>query len=240
MSEQVFSEFLAAFYGRCFAHLKVGGPIYVAHADGEPSFTFRQEFRQAGFKYATCLIWRKNQATLGRSDYQYQHEPILYGWKPGGGHCWYGGRKKKSIAGFGDPPLFSRQEDGSWHIRYGEELLVISGTDVKVASLVPSIISIEKPLRSALHPTMKPVALIEHYLLNSSRPGDIVLDPFGGSGSTLIACERRGRCCRTIELDPRFADVIVRRWQEFTGRQAALEDGRTLADLEAQRGVHAG
>ncbi len=101
MSGKEFNHFLAAFYKQIFAALKPGGPVYVAHADGLPSVTFRQQFVAAGFKYGTCLIWRKNHSTFGRSDYHYRHEPILYGWKPGSAHCWYGGRKRTTMLEFG-------------------------------------------------------------------------------------------------------------------------------------------
>ncbi|MCB2218073.1 MAG: DNA modification methylase [Desulfobulbaceae bacterium] len=239
MSEAEFCAFLADFYRNSFSFLKKGGAIYVAHADGEPSFAFRNEFRAAGFKYSTCLIWRKSQATIGRADYHYQHEPILYGWKPGAGHCWYGGRKRRSIVEFGDPPLFTQQPDGSWLLRYGDEILMVTGTNVSVTSFMPTIVSVDKPARSELHPTMKPVALIEWFVLNSSCPGDIVLDAFCGSGSTLIACERRRRRCRALELDPRFADVIVRRWQDFTKKVAVMADGFSFDEIKEFRLAHA-
>ena len=135
-------------------------------------------------------IWAKNTFTLGRSDYQRQYEPILYGWKEGAEHFWCGARDQ------GDVWFFN------------------------------------KPQKNHLHPTMKPVELVERAVRNSSKTRDIVLDPFGGSGSTLIACEKTGRQARLIELDPRYVDVIVKRWQDFTGKMGIrIEDGRLFNDL---------
>ena len=240
MTPAEFEGFLHGFFTQAYAALKPGGPLYVAHADGQPGALFRTQFEAAGFHLATCLIWRKHQATLGRSDYQYQHEPILYGWKPGAAHCWFGGRKQKSIIDFGEPPLFVAIDRNAYQIRFNNEVLVVTGTDLKVESLMPSIISIDKPAHSESHPTMKPVALVEHCLLNSSRRGDVVLDGFGGSGTTLIACELLGRRARILELDEKFADVIICRWQEYTGRRATLECGTMYNDLAEARQENAG
>ncbi len=143
---------------------------------------------------STFLIWAKNTFTLGRSDYQRQYEPMLYGWKSGGGHYWCGDRDQGDV----------------W--------------------------SIAKPRVNDLHPTMKPVELVERAIGNSSQRGQIVLDPFAGSGSTLLAAEKLGRHARLIELEPRYVDVIVRRWQKFTGGTALLDgDGRTFAELAQSR-----
>jgi len=140
------------------------------------------------------LIWAKSHFTLGRSDYQRQYEPILYGWRQGATRFWCGARDQGDVWCF------------------------------------------PKPAANDLHPTMKPVALIEQALVNSSREQELVLDPFGGSGSTLLACQKTGRHGRVIEIDPLYVDVIVRRWQEFTGREAMLEaDGRTFAAVAEQR-----
>ena len=140
------------------------------------------------------LIWLKNNIVLGRCDYNYKHEPILFGWADS--HRYYGKGQFQS-----------------------------------------SVWEVPKPMQNKLHPTMKPVELIENALLNSSAEGDIVIDLFGGSGSTLIACEKTGRVCRMMELSPRYVDVIVRRWQEFTGWQATLEDGgKMFAQVKEERG----
>ena len=227
MSEEEFFAFLFSFYQQVINCLKPGGPIYVAHADGHPSAAFRQMFIKAGFYYSTCLIWKKSHSTLGRADYHYQHEPILYGWKPGVAHCWYGGRKRKSIIELGDQSLFTLLAGGGYSIVVNNEELIVTGKDLQVESVVPSVMSFDKPLQSDLHPTMKPVALVEHCLINSSCFGDVVVDSFGGSGTTLIACEDRKRKARIIEMDTKFADVIIRRWQEYTVLLAIDECGKT-------------
>ena len=217
-----FRDFLSGAYGCAFAALKPGAAIYVAHADTE-GLNFRATFRAAGFKLSGCLIWRKDSLVLGRSDYQWQHEPILYGWKPGSRHRWYGGRKLTTMIDLDQERMpFKRRDDGRYEIRMGDTVMVIDGT-ATIEELVPSVINEPKPKRSDGHPTMKPVALIERMLRNSARPGDIVLDLFGGSGSTLMAAERLGMCARLSELDPGYCDVIVARWEAYTGRKAVLE-----------------
>jgi len=223
MGDAAFLEFLRAAFGAMFTAVKPGGAIYVAHADTE-GFNFRRAFIEAGFKLSGVLIWRKDSLVLGRSDYQWQHEPILYGWREGSRHRWYGGRKLTTVQDTGEQSPFQRADDGSWVVRVGDRALVIRG-DVKVEEVVPSVINESKPKRNDVHPTMKPVALIERMLRNSARPGDLVLDPFGGSGSTLVAADRLGMSARLIELDPKFGDVIIRRWQDYTGRRAERDDG---------------
>jgi len=181
-----FEQFL---YDACVNLLSVcKGAVYVCMSSSELD-TLQSAFRKAGGKWSTFVIWAKNTFTLGRSDYQRQYEPILYGWKEGAEHFWCGARDQ------GDVWFFN------------------------------------KPQKNDLHPTMKPVELVERAVRNSSKTRDIVLDPFGGSGSTLIACEKTGRQARLIELDPRYVDVIVKRWQDFTGKTATREDGRNFQDL---------
>jgi DNA modification methylase len=182
MDADAFGAFLAAAFGRAFEALKPGAPAYVAHADTE-GLAFRRAFVEAGFKLSACLVWRKNSLVLGRSDYHWQHEPVLYGWKPGKAHRWYGGRDKTTV------------------------------------------IDVDRQSRSDLHPTTKPVALITAMLTNSVVPGDVVLDLFGGSGSTLIACEQIGAGARLLELDPRFVAVTLQRFVDATGGQPELEPG---------------
>ncbi len=226
MSDKEFYGFLLAAFQNMVSCLLKGGGVYVCHADtGLTGITFRRAFMDAGIKMSACLVWRKNQAMLGRSDYQWQHEPILYGWKKGSAHSWYGGRKKKSIQELLGTGLFTMLKKNEFQFNFGGEMFVIRGKDVSVESLVSSVIFVEKPLKSKLHPTMKPIALIERFLNNSSRAGNIVLDPFGGSGSTVIACEKNARFARVMELDPKYTDVIVTRWQDFTGNEAILEGG---------------
>lgn len=223
LDDKAFYDFLLAVFGALWAWMKPGAAIYVAHADTE-GLNFRGAFKACGFKLSGVVIWRKDSLVLGRSDYQWQHEPILYGWKAGSRHRWYGGRKQTTVVDLGDGSPFTANPDGTWTIRVGDRALVVAG-DAQVQELVPSVINEPRPKRNDVHPTMKPVALIERMLKHNARPGDLVLDPFGGSGSTLIAADRLGMCARLIELDPLYCDVIVQRWQDFTGRTAALADG---------------
>lgn len=218
LSDKVFYDFLLGFYSATFAWMKPGAAIYVAHADTE-GLNFRGAFKAAGFKLSGCIVWRKNALVLGRSDYQWQHEPILYGWKPGSAHRWYGGRKQTTIMELGDSSPFERLPDGRYQITVGDRVMIVSGAET-VEDVVPSVIRADRPRSSVLHPTMKPVELIERMLRHNARPGDIVLDPFGGSGSTLIAADRMGMFARLVELDPGYADVIVGRWEAWSGRKA--------------------
>ena len=182
-----FYDFLYDALALIMAHTR--GAIYVAMSSSELD-TLQAAFRAAGGHWSTFIIWAKNTFTLGRSDYQRQYEPILYGWPEGATRHWCGDRDQGDV----------------WQIK--------------------------KPAKNDLHPTMKPVELVERAIRNSSRPGDVVLDPFGGSGTTMIAAEKAGRVARLIELDPKYADVIVRRWQDWTGQQATREaDGVAFDDL---------
>ena len=174
-------------------HMEDDASIYVFHADTE-GLNFRKAFDEAGFYLSGTCIWKKNALVLGRSPYQWQHEPVLYGWKKKGKHQWYTGRKESTI----------------WEF--------------------------DRPKRNADHPTMKPVPLIAYPMQNSSMSGTIVLDPFGGSGSTLIAAEETGRICYTAELDEKYADVIVNRYLELKGNTDDIRlerDGLTYTYDEA-------
>ncbi len=169
------------------------GAIYVCMSSSE-LHTLHRAFTESGGHWSTFVIWAKNTFTMGRSDYQRQYEPILYGWKEGTDHFWCGARDQGDV----------------WLVK--------------------------KPVANDLHPTMKPVELVERAVRNSSKSRDTVLDPFGGSGSTLIACEKAGRHARLIELEPKYCDVIVRRFQEFAGKPATLDsDGRAFAEVAAER-----
>jgi DNA modification methylase len=187
-------DFRKFLYQVCVNILSVAkGAIYICMSSSEVA-TLQTAFIDAGGHWSTFLIWSKNTFTLGRSDYQRQYEPILYGWREGGGHYWCGARDQGDV----------------WYVN--------------------------KPHANDLHPTMKPVELVERAVRNSSRRRDVVLDPFGGAASTLIACEKTGRKARLIEIEPIYIDVSVQRWQNFTGRQATLEgDGRTFAEVAQAR-----
>lgn len=218
MSDADFLAFLRGAFSALFTVMKPGAPIYVAHADKE-GLNFRRAFTDAGFKFSSMLIWRKDQFVLGRADFQSIHEPILYGWRTGAKHRWYGGRKQTSVVELGEGSPFTKQPDGRWTFNVGDEVFVVDGA-AKVEAVPGSVVFHEKPRRSAHHPTQKPVGLIEKQLRSSARSGHLVVDAFGGSGSTMIAADRLGMVSRLMELDPGFADVIVQRWQNFTGRVA--------------------
>jgi DNA modification methylase len=218
MSDAEFRRMLRGWYDSMFSVMKPGAPIYVAHADTE-GLNFRAEFRAAGFKLSGCLIWRKQSLVLGRSDYQWQHEPILYGWKPGAAHRWYGGRKRTTVVEYGESGPVRKLDDGRWAITVGDTVLIVDG-QATIEEAPGSVIYHDKPSRSELHPTTKPVGLWEKLMKPSSRPGDIVIDWFSGSGTTMIAADRMGLVARVTELDAKFVDVAVRRWEMLTGRRA--------------------
>lgn len=231
-----FGALLRQAFQNSIEHMHKGAPIYVAHADTE-GLAFRREFEAAGFKLAGCLIWRKQSIVLGHSDYQWQHEPILYGWKPGSAHRWYGDRKESTIQA-SPPQLFEQRPDGSWIIYLNDLALVVRGENLTVQIEQSTIVTEPKPSRSSEHPTMKPVQLIERMLKNSTKVGDKVLDLFGGSGSTLIACHKMGRDAYLMELDPVFVDVIIKRYQEFAGQPARRErDGAIFGTGKASAGT---
>ena len=180
MPDADFRAFLTAAYRAADASMKPGAAFYIWHADSE-GYNFRGAVVDTGWQVRQCLIWQKNSMVLGRQDYQWQHEPCIYGWKDGAAHLWAADRKQTTLLDFA------------------------------------------RPQRNDNHPTMKPVALMEYLLGNNTKGGDVVLDSFGGSGSTLIAAEKSGRIARLMEIDPRYCDVIIRRWQDFTGLAAVLE-----------------
>jgi DNA modification methylase len=219
MPDADFKKFLGGFYRAAHSVMRPGAAIYVAHAETERT-NFTQQFLSAGFKLSGVVIWRKDTLVLGRSDYQWIHEPILYGWKEGGAHKFYGGRAQTTVNDLGaSGSPFVLRPDGKWQITIGEETMIVAG-DAKVDWVEDSIMRELKPKRNDIHPTMKPVALIERLLKNSARPGQVVLDPFGGSGSTMIAAEQLGMSARLMELSQNYCDVIIRRWQQFTGKTA--------------------
>jgi DNA modification methylase len=210
MEDSKFRGFLLRAYAVMFRVLKDGAAIYVCHADTE-GLNFRSAFKEAGFKLSGCLIWCKDALVLGRSDYQWQHEPILYGWKPTGSHKWYGDRKSTTISEFMLQAPLTQVEKDVYRLRLGDQWFQIRGE------------KIPRPKKNEDHPTMKPVALIDKMLRNSTKKNDLVFDSFGGSGSTLISCEKLGRTAYLCELEPKFCDVIVLRWEQATGKKAKRE-----------------
>ncbi|WP_105128674.1 site-specific DNA-methyltransferase [Streptococcus suis] len=192
MPDSDFYQFLFDMFTQVEKHMESDGSIYVFHADTE-GLNFRKAFKDAGFYLSGCCIWKKNSLVLGRSPYQWQHEPCLFGWKQKGKHQWFSDRKQTTI----------------WEY--------------------------DRPKSSKDHPTMKPIPLMAYPIQNSSMRGTIVLDPFLGSGSTLMAADQTGRVCYGIELDVKFVDVIVKRYIESTGNDnvTVLRDGQTLTFDEA-------
>jgi site-specific DNA-methyltransferase (adenine-specific) len=188
-SDNDFLQFLTDAFNNCAINLKLGCSFYIFHSDWF-GLEFRQSIKNTDLEMKQNLIWQKNSLVIGRQDYQWQHEPCLYGWKKGASHSWYSDRKQTTIIKF------------------------------------------DRPTKSKLHPTMKPVGLIEYLIKNSSKQEDIILDPFLGSGTTLMACEKLQRFCYGIELDPKYCDVIIKRWQQFTGKEAIHEQsGKTYNSI---------
>jgi len=222
MDGDSFLEFLRSVFGSIASVSKPGGVIYVCHADSE-GMRFRQAFSDF-FLLKQCLVWVKDRLVLGRQDYQWRHEPILYGWKKGS-HKFYGGRNKTTVFESRD----GIQLDGEiLSISIGGQLVVLQAKELEVISdgsdEGDSVWRFDKPIRNGEHPTMKPVELCARAISHGSKTGQLVLDAFLGSGSTLIACENLGRRCVGTELDPRYCDVIVDRWQKLTGRTAVLDE----------------
>lgn len=196
MADNDFYNFLLASYKNMANAMADDASIYVFHADTE-GLNFRKAFVDAGFYLSGVCIWAKQSLVLGRSPYQWKHEPILFGWKKNGKHKWFADRKQSTVWNF------------------------------------------DRPKKSELHPTMKPIALVAYPILNSSMTNGLVLDPFGGSGSTLIACEQTDRTCYTIEIDEKYADVIVKRYIEQVGNDEnvyLVRNGETIKYSDIRKG----
>lgn len=182
MEDNQFKQFLTDSFSNADNVMKKGASFYIWHADSE-GYNFRSACKEVSWKVRQCLIWNKNTMVMGRQDYQWKHEPCLYGWKEGASHNWYSDRKQTTILEF------------------------------------------DKPTRSELHPTMKPLNLFAYQMKNSTAKGDIVLDLFGGSGTTLMVSEQLKRNARIMELDPRYVDAIISRWENMTGSKGVLLNG---------------
>jgi DNA modification methylase len=174
-----FYKFLFNAFSAAKDNLKQGASFYIWYASSEV-VNFTNAANNSGLSVREELIWEKNNLVMGRQDYQWKHEPCLYGWVEGGSHSWYSDRKQTTVMHF------------------------------------------DKPQRADLHPTMKPVALFDYQIKNSTKSGDVVLDLFGGSGTTIMACEQDGRNACVMEFDPKYVDVIIKRWEDFTGKKAEL------------------
>ena len=180
MSDEAYREFLQKAFSVADGIMKPGAVFYIWHADSE-GYNVRAACVESGWEVRQCLIWRKNSLVLGRQDYQWQHEPCLYGWKAGASHLWASDRKQTTVLDF------------------------------------------DRPTKSKEHPTMKPVKLFDYQIQNNTKGQDIVLDGFAGSGTTIVACEQNGRTAYCMEYDPRYCDVIVKRWETLTGKTAVLQ-----------------
>ena len=194
MAKDAFYAFLLDAFKNAESIMTDDASIYVFHADTE-GLNFRKAFEDAGFYLSGCCIWKKQSLVLGRSPYQWQHEPVLYGWKKKGKHQWYTGRKESTI----------------WEF--------------------------DKPKKNGEHPTMKPIPLVAYPIMNSTMTNGVVVDLFGGSGSTLIACEQTDRICYTAELDEKFCDVIIKRYIEQVGSSenvSVMRDGVTFKYSELE------
>lgn len=177
--DKQFLGFLTLALSNGFNYMKSGASFYIWYAQSQ-SIAFYEACRASKLSVRQQLIWNKNSMVVGRQDYQWKHEPCLYGWAEGGSHSWYSDRKQTTVLNF------------------------------------------DRPTHSDLHPTMKPVALFDYQIKNSTKSGDVVLDLFGGSGTTVMACEQNGRNACVMEYDPKYVDVIIKRWEDFTGKKAKL------------------
>ena len=182
MSDTQFREFLVKAFKCADEVMKAGAVFYIWHADSE-GYNFRGACHDVGWKVRQCLIWNKNTMVMGRQDYQWKHEPCLYGWKEGSTHLWSSDRKQTTVIDF------------------------------------------NRPTQSKIHPTMKPIGLFDYQIKNNTKAEDVVLDLFNGSGTTIMACEQNKRIARCMELDPRYVDAAIHRWEEFTGLKAEKVGG---------------
>lgn len=182
MGAEEFKQFLTDCFSNAYMAMKPGACFYVWYASKEV-VNFQTSLEDALLPVKQELIWNKNSLVMGRQDYQWKHEPCLYGWKEGASHLWASDRKQTTILSF------------------------------------------DRPTKNDLHPTMKPIGLFDYQIKNNTKGGDIVLDLFGGSGTSIMACEQNGRVCYTMEFDPRYVDAIIDRWEQYTGEKAVLLNG---------------
>lgn len=209
MAQEDFRKFLSGAMNNAANSLKPGGAFYIWYSHSE-ELNFREAVAKTGsLEVKQTLIWNKNGFTFGRQDYKWKHEPCLYGWKQGAGH-WFRDE-------FNHPTVI---EDNIDIDKLKKDELKEMLKNMLAAPVPTDVIDANKPTKNDLHPTMKPLELCGQLIHNSSRPGQIVLDLFGGSGSTMMACEQLGRKNYTMEFDPHYCDVIIARWEKFTGKKA--------------------
>ena len=215
MDNESFYSFMLQIYQSAYEFMREGAAIYVFHAEST-GHIFRQAFLDAGLKLSQCLIWEKNTFVLGRQDYQWRHEPCLYGWKEGAAHYFINDRTQDTVI---------LEDDVDFEAMKKAELVAYIKDLHRNYKDQTSVIYENKPARNDIHPTMKPVTLVGRLMSNSSKSGWNVLDLCGGSGSTLMAAEQLGRTAFLMELDEKFCDVIVKRWEEYTGQSAVKISG---------------
>ena len=221
MGDAQFKKFLVDAFKCADNALKPGGVFYIWHADSE-GYNFRGACRDVGWEVRQCLIWNKNSFVMGRQDYHWKHEPCLYGWKDGAAHYFIDDRTQATVI----------EDKGLDFKKMKKEELVGLLTEIFSDKVSTTVINEDKPMRSAEHPTMKPLKLLERLIKNSSRPGELVLDTFGGSGSTMMTCEQLNRTCYMMEIDPVYCDVIVQRYINLKGHDGDVyleRDGNKIA-----------
>lgn len=217
MKKEDFAEFLLGFYKNAYEFLKEGASFYIFYADNE-AIAFRGKLEEVGLKLSQCLIWVKNGFVLSRQDYHHRHEPCLYGWKPGAAHYFVEDRTQDTV--MKEPMIFNKMKK--------QELIDYILKVEKELEEHSTIIRENKPLKNDIHPTMKPLKLIAKLIINSSRKDDIIIDLFGGSGSTLMAAEQINRTAYLMELDTKYADAIVRRYMSLNKDIKLIRDGEVL------------
>lgn len=203
MDDQTFKVFLIKVFSVMLSNLKAGGAFYVWHADLKGQI-FREALAEAGGQLRQCLIWVKNALVMGRQDWQWRHEPCLYGWKNGANHYWDGRRDLTTV--YDEKPDYKKMN---------KDQLLQEITKLRGDNIPNTIIYEDKPARNEEHPTMKPVKLFQRLIKNSSKEDDAILDPFGGSGTSIIACEKLNRTAYVMELDAHYCDVIRKRWTKW-------------------------
>lgn len=211
MPEAQFVAFLTDAFTQMRRNMKAGAPFYIWHAETEGG-AFRQSCSAALGKVRQMLIWNKNSFTMGHQDYQWKHEACIYGWTDGAGHFFVDDRTQATVI------EDKRIDINKLKKEEMRELL----RDIFSDKISTTVLNEDKPSKNGDHPTMKPLKLLARLVKNSSRQGEIILDTFGGSGSTLITCQQLGRRCYTMELDPKYADVIVKRYLKFTGEKSTI------------------
>lgn len=212
-TDEEFIDFLVSAFKTALEAIKAGAAFYIWYADTQ-ALNFRRAAEKAGLTIRQNLIWVKSNFALGRQDYQWQHEPCLYGWKDGAGHYFTDSRTESTVI-----------EDRININKLSKDEMKALLKELLADKQSTTVIHEDKPSKSVEHPTMKPLKLLARQIKNSTRRGEKVLDTFGGSGSTLLTCEQLGRNCYTVELDPKYCDVIIQRWEKATGNKAVRIDG---------------